>query len=203
VTSEVIEGFNRDTVWLATGVLGAVVVAALLLALQEHPTKVNPTEEAIPAGNDLSLYANEVTVGSVVAKGSNGKMASREGNGVDHAFNKTSPQDHPAWPMKPTATAPTPFFAFTPEVGPDGAAGIPECGTSALRQDSAHSIGPEARNTRNRSSVASKSIDVKKRLIELWHQSLAKIGKSRKWIAFSNLESGAGRKAADTSATNH
>ena len=79
MTSEVIEGFNRDTVWLATGVLGAVLVAALLLALQEHhPIRVNPTEEAIQAGTDLSLYANDVTVGSVVSKGSNGKMASRE-----------------------------------------------------------------------------------------------------------------------------
>ena len=29
-------GFNRDTVWLATGVLGAVVFAALVLVVQEH-----------------------------------------------------------------------------------------------------------------------------------------------------------------------
>lgn len=188
MTSEVIEGFNRDTVWLATGVLGAVVVAALLLALQEHhPIKVNPTEEVIQAESDLSLYANEVTVGSLVSKGSSGKIASREENGVEHAFNKASPQDDPTREMKPTATAPE-FFAN------------PDSGTSALRRDSARSIGPEARNARSRSSAASKSINVKKRLIELWHQSLAKIKNSRNWIGFSNLERGA---AAYTSATNH
>jgi hypothetical protein len=201
VTSEVIEGFNRDTVWLATGVLGAVLVAALLLALQEHhPIRVNPTEEAIQAGSDLSLFANDVTVGSVVSKGSNGKMASEEGNGVDQAFNKASPQDDATWQMKPTATAPAPFFPFTPEIG---AVANSDAGTSALRQDSARSIGPEARYARSRSSVGSKSIDVKKRLIELWHQSLAKIEKSRNLIGFSNLERGVSKKAAYTSATNH
>ena len=36
MTSDVIRGFNRDTAWLATGVLGAVIFAALVLAVQEH-----------------------------------------------------------------------------------------------------------------------------------------------------------------------
>src|SRR5580700_9657511 len=35
-TSDVIRRFNRDTVWLATGVLGTVIFAALVLAVQEH-----------------------------------------------------------------------------------------------------------------------------------------------------------------------
>ena len=199
-----IRGFNRDTGWLATGVLGTVIFAALVLAVQEHhPMKVNPTEEAIQAGSDLSLYANDVTVGSVVSNRSIGKMASGEGNGVDHACNKASPQDDPTSQMKPTATAPTPFFAFTPAKGPNGAMAIPDSGTSALRHDSTRSIGPEARNARNRSSVPSRSIDVKRRLIQLWHQSLAKIDKSRSWTAFSNLKRGASKKAAYTSATTH
>ena len=96
MTSDVIRGFNRDTAWLATGVLGAIIFAALVLAVQEHhPTKVNPTEEAVQAGSDRLPNANFVTLESVVAKSSNDKMASGEGNGVDHAFNKTSLQDDP------------------------------------------------------------------------------------------------------------
>ena len=48
MTSDVIRGFNRDTARLATGVLGAIIFAALVLAVQEHhPMKVNPTEEAV------------------------------------------------------------------------------------------------------------------------------------------------------------
>jgi hypothetical protein len=115
VTSDIIKGFNRDTVWLATGVLGSIVFAALVLAVQEyHPPNVNPTGESVQARSDRSLNANFVVVGSMVAKSSNGKIASGEGSGVDHAYNKASPQGDPTSQMKPIAAAPTPVFAFTP-----------------------------------------------------------------------------------------
>ena len=39
VTGDVIKGYNRDTAWLATGVLGAVVLAALMLAVEERQPK--------------------------------------------------------------------------------------------------------------------------------------------------------------------
>ena len=48
-TNDVIRRFNRDTGWLATGVLGAVVFAALVLAVlvqERHPKAVDLTEEA-------------------------------------------------------------------------------------------------------------------------------------------------------------
>jgi hypothetical protein len=81
VTSDIIKGFNRDTGWLATGVLGSVVFAALVLAVQEyHPTNVNPTGDSVLAGSDRSLKANIVIVGSVVAKSSNDKNSFRRGN---------------------------------------------------------------------------------------------------------------------------
>jgi len=96
VTSDVLRGFDRDTAWLATAVLGAIIFAALVLAVQEHhPTKVNLTEEAVQAGSERLLNANIITEGSAVPKSSNDKMASGAGNGVDHAFNKTSLQDDP------------------------------------------------------------------------------------------------------------
>jgi hypothetical protein len=54
MTSDKIRRFNRDTWWLATGFLSAVIFAALVLALQEyHPTKVNPAEEAVQAGRSM------------------------------------------------------------------------------------------------------------------------------------------------------
>jgi hypothetical protein len=106
-----IRGFNRDTAWLATGVLGAIIFAALVLAVQEHhPTKVYPAKESVQAGSDRSPNANLVTLGSVVAKSSNDKMASEEGSGVNYAFNKTSPQDDPASQIEPAGTAPTPVL---------------------------------------------------------------------------------------------
>ena len=160
MTSDVIRGFDRDTGWLATAVLGTVIFAALTLAVQEHhPMKVNPSEEAMQAGSELSRYTN-------------------------------------------IAAAPTPVFAFTPESSPLGEVANPDSSASTLRQDSARSIGPETRNVRNRSSVASRSIDVKRRLIQLWHQSLTKSEKSRSWTSFSNLNRGVSKKAAYTPETN-
>src|SRR5260370_11794390 len=53
-TNEVIRRFNRDTEWLATGVLGAVVFAALMLAVlapKRHPSPVDSTNKPITPSN--------------------------------------------------------------------------------------------------------------------------------------------------------
>ena len=151
--------------WLATGVLGTVVFAALVLAVQEHQPNATQVER------DLLLNANPPTVASVGAK------------------------------TEPAAS--TPVLASTPEVNRNDPQTNPDAGPLANRQDSARAIGPKARNASNRSSVASRSVDVKRRLLELWHQSLAKSEKSRSWTAFSNLNRGVRKKAAYTAETDH
>ena len=136
MTSDIIKGFNRDTGWLATGVLGSVVFAALVLAVQEyHPTNVNSTGESVPAGSDRLLNANVVTVGSVVAKSSNDEMASEEGSVIDQAFNKTSPQLDPSSQIEPVGTVPAPVFAFTREVNRDDRRSDSASAILARRQD--------------------------------------------------------------------
>ena len=94
-------------------------------------------------------------VGNVVAKTSNDKMPSGEGSGVDHAFNKTSPQDDPSSQIEPAGTAPAPVFAFTPEINRDDTPTDSDSGSLARRQESARVRGAKARNGRNRSSAAS------------------------------------------------
>jgi hypothetical protein len=191
-----ISRFNRDTVWLATGVLGTVIFAALMVAVQECQRKAPEAER------DPSLNANPATVASVVAKSStsNGKMTSGPTTSVDHAFTETPLQEIPSSQTEPAAS--TPVLALTPENRNDAQAN-PDAGPLADRQDSARAIGPKARNASNRSSVASRTVDVKRRLIELWHQSLAKSEKSQSWTAFSNLNRGERKKAAYTAETNH
>ena len=204
MTSDVIRGFNRDTAWLATGVLGAVVFAALVLAVQEyHPTNVNSTGESVQAGSDRLLNANVVTAGSVVAKSSNDEMASGEGGVIDQVFNKTSPQENPSLQMEGPATTPTPVLAFTSEINRQDAQSNAGSWTPAHRQDSGRATGPKVPRASSRSSVRPRIVDVKRRLIELWHQSLAKSEKSRNWTAFSNLNRGERKKAAYTAETNH
>src|SRR6266478_2650317 len=195
-TGGMIRRFNRDTVWLATGVLGTVIFAAVMVAVQECQRKATEAER------DLLLNANPATVAGVVANTSNadGKMTPGPGSSVDHAFTETPPQEIPSSQMEPAAS--TPVLALTPENRNKGQAN-PDSGTLADRQDSERAIGPKARNASHRSSVASRSADVKRRLIELWHESLARSEKSRSWTAFSNLTSGAKKKAAYTAETNH
>jgi len=86
VTRDTISKFNRDTLWLATGVLGTVVFAALMLAFQERQPK------AAQAEGDLLLNANPARVSSVIAKSSNvnGEMTPRAGSGVDTEFTENS-----------------------------------------------------------------------------------------------------------------
>ena len=191
-----IRRFNRDTVWLATGILGTVVFAALMIAVQECQRKATEGER------DLLLNANPATATSVIAKSSNstGKMTLGQGSRFDDAFTETPLQEIPSSQTEPAAS--TPVLALIPENRNDAQAN-PDAGPLADRQDSARAIGPKARNASNRSSAASRSGDVKRRLIELWHQSLAKSEKSRSWTAFSNLNRGERKKAAYTTETNH
>ena len=188
MTSDIIRSFNRDTVWLATGLLGTVVFAALALAFQERRTNTTQAER------ELLSKVNPATVESVVAKSASSDDKGTPGSesSVDHALTETSLKEIPSSQMEPVATTPPYDLAFTPEIN-----------RSAHRQDSARVRVPKTRIVRNRSSVWFGSVDVKRRLIELWHQSLAKTEKSRSWTAFSNLNTRVNKKAAYTAETTH
>jgi hypothetical protein len=144
LTRDVIRGFNRDTAWLATGVLGALVLATLMLAVEEDKSK------PMLAGRDFLVNVNPATMASVIAESSD-----------------TTGETYP--PLHEISSTQAP--------------------------------APNTRKIRSRSSVVSRFIDVKRRLIELWHQSLAR-DKTRNWTTFSTLSSRARKQAAYTSETN-
>jgi len=197
-----IKRFNRDTAWLATGVLGTVVFAAVVLAFQElHPRKVNPTEGGVQAGSDTSS-ARLFKDAGLSEKRSTGEITSGKATSVDHAFNKTSPQENSSSQTEAPASTPTPVLAFTSEINQDAQSNAGSW-TPAHRQDSGRVIGPRVPRASSKSSVRPRIVDVKRRLIELWHQSLTKSEKSRNWTAFSNLNRGERKKAAYTAETNH
>jgi hypothetical protein len=178
VTSDVISRFNRDTLRLAAGVLGIVIFAALMVAVQERQPKAVAESAS-----------------------SNGKMTSGPGSSVDLASTETSLQEIPSSQTEPAAS--TPVLALTPETNRNDAQANPGSGTFAPPKDTMRAIGQKARNASNRSSVASRTVDVKRRLIELWHQSLAKSEKAGSWTAFSHLNRVESKKAAYTVETNH
>jgi hypothetical protein len=167
LTSDIIRSFNRDTAWLATGVLGALVLAALMLAVQEHQPNVTQAER------DFLLKANPAAVASVNAESSNSN-----GKTDTPLHQISSGQTEPA--------ASTPISA-------------PQKNCDAPQQDSAQAPAPKTRSVRNRSSVVSRFVDVKRRLIELWHQSLAR-SETRSWTAFSKLKSEVKKKTSYSAA---
>jgi hypothetical protein len=208
-TNDVIRKFNRDTRCVATGVLGAMVFAALILAVlvqERHPKADDLTKEARQAERDLLLNANPASLFTVVGlngKSSTDKMTSGQASSVDHAFTEISPKEIPSSQMKDAASTPTPVLAFTPEINRHGVQANTSSWSPVHWQDSARVIRPKIRNVRDRSSVVLRSVDVKMRLIALWHQSLARSEKSRSWTAFSNFNREVRKKAAYTAETNH
>jgi hypothetical protein len=187
VIRETIIRFNRDTAWLATGVVGTVLFAAIVLAVQEHQPN------AKPGGNDLSVKANPASMLAVVANGSSADTGSAptQESSVDRAPVKASLDGKDSSSQKKSATSGS-DPAFTPEAG-----------RHEHSPESTRRRGSRSSNERNRPSVAFGNSDVKKRLIELWHQSLAKNDKSRSWTAFSHLNRGVHNKAAYTAEMSH
>jgi hypothetical protein len=158
LTGDVIRNFNRDTAWLATGVVGAVVLAALMLALEERKPSATQVERG------LLPNASSATVESAVAKSSNsnGKMTSRPGSNIYPTFTDPPLQEIPSSEIEPADTSPISAPAFTLQKNRD-----------TPRQNSTQAPAPKIRNVRNRSSLASRFTGAKRRLIELWHQTMA------------------------------
>jgi hypothetical protein len=157
-----------------------------MLAVEERQPKATESER------DLLPNANSAAVESVAAKSSNSnvKMSSESGSSVDHVFTETPLQEISSSQMEPAASTPI------------SAPVTPQNNRDAPRPDSARVGGRNVRDARNRTSVAFGYTGVRRRLIELWHQSLARSEKTRSWTAFSKLNSVLKKKAAYTAGTN-
>jgi len=206
-TNDVIRRFNRDADLLATLVLGAVVSADLMLAVlvqDRHPKAVDLTEKAVQAGGDLLRNSNSAMAFKDVGlkgKKSTGEIASGQATSVDHPLTEISPKENPSSSIEAAAWVPTPILAITPKINHNNAQTKPSSSSPVIWQDSGRVIRPKIRNVRYRSSVMVRTVDVKTRLIALWHQSLARSERSRSGKEFSNLKRGVRKKPAYTAET--
>jgi hypothetical protein len=178
-TYEVFRRLNRDTTLVATGLLGAVIFAALVLALLEyHPKADDLTMEASQTTGSGLLNADPFALGNVA--GSNGQstteITSQQAMSVDREF--------------------------TPEIKLLDVQANATSWSAANRPDSARVIRPKIPDVKYRSSVRPRYVDVKTRLIALWHQSL-RGEKSRGWTLFSNSNKWQRKKISYTAATSH
>ena len=177
--SNVIKRFNRNTTWVAIGLLAPVIFAAVMVALQERHAKTDDlTKEERQTTGDLSLNANPAATSDVVGSNekSTGEITSGQATSVDRGL--------------------------TPEMNhPDVQANV-NLWSLANRQDSARVIRPKIDVLRHKSSLRPRLVDVKMRLIALWHQSLVRSERSRTWTGFSNSNKGERKKVDYTAKTN-
>ena len=156
--NEVIKGFNRNTTWVATGLLGCLVFAALTVVVQERHAKA--IEEARQATVDRLVNANPAGISDIVGSNENStaEIASGQATSVERGL---------------TPDQPNVLGKVTPSSPPK-------------RTDSARVIHTKTPSGSYRSSIRRSIVDVRSRLIALWHQSLRE--KSRGWTPFSNSD---------------
>jgi hypothetical protein len=121
-------------------------------------------------------------------------MTSGQASSLDQASIEISPKEKSSPQTEAAVSTATPVLGFTPEIS-HTKAGLNTFSWTPVVRQTARVIGQKIRTVKNRSSFGFGTVDVKRRLIELWHESLRN-AKSRSWTAFSKLNSGISRKAA-------
>jgi len=179
-THNVMRRFNRNTTWVATGVLGALIFGALMLAIQEpHPSATDLAEEARQNRGKLLPNPSPVAPSEIVGSSgkSSGEIDSTQATNIDHALASETNE---------------------PDLQANASLKSPE-----NRQESARAIRPKIHVLGNKSSQRPRLVDVKMRLLALWHQSLARSEKSRTWTLFSNLNKRDRKKVGNNAEMSH
>jgi hypothetical protein len=177
-TNSVIQGFNRNTMCVAMGLLGTVICAALVLAIQEHrPRSAEVAEKAMQKSGGVSPNDSPAALPEVV--GSSGKIA-----GEISSERAASVEEQ-----------------FTPEVNQADIQANSTSRSSLQRHDPARVVRPKTPTVSRRSSIRPRFVDVEMRLRALWHQSLARIKRSASW--FSNLNKEGRKRVSYAAETTH
>ena len=155
----VIRRFNRQTAWLSLGVLGPMIIATLLLLAVGNQPRPG-ADWAAPGQTPTTFVPKSVPV-------------AQPASSVDHEAPKSSANQDPPPGME---TAPSPQLRVAtsaPEIEePDLDVGA-RLSPTAPEQNSPQAMRPKVHVMRFKTAHRPKTIDVKARLIELWHQSLA------------------------------
>jgi hypothetical protein len=200
--NDVLRRFTRETEWVAAGLLGAVFFVALAFAAlvpERYPKTVDPPKEASQAKPGISLNADAATPVKIVdlnAKRTTSEVNSGEPPHVAQTITKNSSNANLAGMAAGAASTPPPDVVLSPEVNRDMTGANGSEWSPRYRQDPARVARARIPHERHRSSGWLRDVDVKMRLIALWHQSLLRSEKARGWAVFSNLNSR--KKAACT-----
>jgi hypothetical protein len=195
--NDVLKRFTRETEWVAAGVLAAVFIVAVAFATlvpERYPKGDDLPREAIPAKTGFSLNddaAKLLTSLDLSARKTTSEVTSEEpvpgAPGVVQTSTETSPKANFAGMAAGATSTPLGDVALSPEVN-RVTTGVNESKWfPGYRQNSVRVTQARIAHDRIKLSGRRKVIDVKKRLIALWHQSLLQTEKARTWAAYSNL----------------
>ena len=178
-TQDLLRVLNRKTTCVAIGLLGAVFFAALVLPFQERHSKIDElTKEESKITGDFVPHVNPAAITDVPSSNEKrtheivSEKATSSDSGLTLVTNELD--------VKPNANS---------------------C-RKASGKVSARVIHEKYRHVRLRSSVRLGYIDVKPRLIALWHQSLQR-EKSPGWTLSSNSNKWQKKKISYTAAARH
>jgi hypothetical protein len=176
----VMRRFNRTTTWVATGLLSTMIIAAGALVFQDnHPMVADVAEETRGTG------------GAIVSDKSPDPLSEGAGLSGKNIDQTTAAQLASSEP------------GFTSETN------NPELPTKVRvlsgteRQEPARAIQPRIRNLKHRLAFRSRWVDLRMRLIKLWHHSLARVEKSRGWTLFSYPHQTRSKKVSYSIETSH
>src|ERR1700693_2129606 len=207
--NDVLRRFNRDSRCLAAGVFGVVVFTALAFAAlvpERYSKKADLTKQTSQANSGYLLNADFATLfsgGNLSAKRSTSQVTSGTAASVDQGFAEFSSGETLARMEAVAAPTPNPVLMLSPEMNRFLAQANGSKVSPAHRPDFARVIRTRISQERYRSSAHLRDVDVKMRLIALWHRSLVPSQKSRGWTPFSNSNQWQRKKISYTAATSH
>jgi hypothetical protein len=184
-TNDVFRRFNRETEWLAGGLLGVVLFAALAFAFlvpERYLRTADLTTEGSQAKSGSLVNADAARLLRIVdlnAKIPANEVASGTATLVDQRISTNSSKETLSGIEAGAASTSPPVAVLSPAIA--------QAHGNTSSPDSARVIGARIPKERYRSSGRPRIFDVKMRLIALWHQSLLRSEKARSWAIFSNL----------------
>jgi hypothetical protein len=156
---------NRNTTWVAAGLLGSVIFAAAMVAVRDPHPKTNDVKDVPPQfKSDLLPTANPTAGLSVsgLTEKSAGEISSEHPTRVDFGFTSQTNHDSPAVQAIASSCSPAP------------------------RPDFARDARPKILKLRHRSSLRSRNVTFKLRFIAWWSRSLGRSESSRRRTPSSN-----------------
>ena len=179
--------FNRDTRSVAVGLLGILVLgvwACIVLTQSRRPPKGSHTEIA---GQDRS--GSSPAAGSATGFPQTESSADRSSDAVtavksplaEQGPTEPPPKESLGWRQIATGSTPSPVLTLSPEISHRSDRADQSESLLPYQPNSARTFRRKAPAKSPRSARQFADAEAKRRLLELWHRSLAKSQTTKSW----------------------